>query len=66
MKKKYTMEEIKKMFDEAQVKTIEELNKDFEDSDSKSKEGQDLYFMLHNIMVTSLLRKNLFGNEKGE
>lgn len=66
MKKKYTMEQFKEMFDEAQEKTIEELRKDFEESDAKKDNGKDILFMLHNIMVTATLRKYLFNKEEGE
>lgn len=66
MKKEYTMEQFKEMFNEAQAKTIDELNKDFEESNAKKDGGQDVMFMLHNIMVTATLRKHLFEKEKGE
>ena len=65
--KKYTMEEFQEKFLEAQAKTMEEYEK-------KSKEalGEDLDFTtkmvdtMRNMMLFSMLYKNLFKDEEGE
>lgn len=63
MEKKYTMKQFIEMFDKAQVKTIEELNDDFQKSNANKENGQEVMFMLHNMMVTAALRRNIFKKE---
>ena len=57
--KKYTMEEFKEMYEEAVVKTIEELDKDFKEA-SNGDSMQMVAFSLQNLMVIATLKKNIF------
>ena len=66
MTKKYTMEELRKIYDDAERKTMEELSKSFKESlNDEDDNMQELVFGLQNVVVLATLRKYLFkGDEK--
>lgn len=65
MKKKYTIEEFKEMFVEAQARTLAKMLKDMKEADTKGEMGEMGYisFNLHNMMCMSQLYKELFKVE---
>ena len=69
MKKKYTMEEFKKMFADASIKAQEELDRKVDESVEEgkiSKEDADKMKMsnlLHNLMYNMELASALFGDK---
>ena len=66
MKKKYTMEEFKEMFDDAVKQSLEKLDADFEKSSKeKGKDNQlgSFFFTLQNTMAYGELRHKLFGDK---
>lgn len=65
MKKKYTMDEFEKIYDEAMFKTIEELSKDLvEHAGEKINGMQQLTFTMQNTMAMAELKKQIF--KKGD
>lgn len=67
MKKKYTMEEFKKMFEEAEAKVIEEFDEHLEEVQKKKgmEKGLPGFAMqLQNMMIIAMLEHHLFEKEK--
>ena len=63
MKKKYTMEQFEEMYDNAVMKTMEKLDKDFQEESKIDGIGM-VAFSLQNMLAMIELKKELF--EKGE
>lgn len=70
MKKKYTIEEFKEMFDDAVKLSLKEICKDFKKAIEEKKESLDgseeLLFAMQNGFAYAALRKNLFGGKSNE
>lgn len=68
MKKKYTMEELKEMFDKAVSETIEELEKELEEAQKKLNKQMNpagrMAYTMQNLMVMGTLRNRIFKEEK--
>jgi len=61
MKKKYTMEEFEKMFDDAEIKALEKLDKQLEDVAKNELDGMKKFgFTMQNMMAILELKKQLF------
>lgn len=65
--KKYTMQEFKKMFCDASVKAIEELDEEMkktvEEKDKKFDPAIGLIFTMHNMATIAKLKEILFEKE---
>lgn len=70
MKKKYTIEEFKEMFDNAMKLSLEETKKDFKDAANDCGHPVDaleeMAFTMQNAMAYASLRKQLFGGKTNE
>lgn len=69
MKKKYTIEEFKKMYEKAEKETIVELGEEFSkiiEKNSADSMGFEthLAFMMQNTLCLSILESKLFEEEK--
>ena len=62
MKKKYTMEQFEEMFEEAVVRTIDKLLKEFKENAKEEIKNpmMELAFSMQNTMVLAELHKELF------
>ena len=70
MKKKYTIEEFKKMFDKAVGLALKETTKDFKEAVEKNNETvkplEELAFTMQNGLAYAALRIQLFGGKSNE
>lgn len=70
MKKKYSIEEFKEMFDKAMKLALEETKKDFKEASNNCGHPvdalQEMAFTMQNAMAYAALRKNLFGGKENE
>lgn len=68
MENKYTIEEFKKMFTKAQIKTLKDLEEERIETQKKMGNEDDvliqIIFTMQNSMVMAMLYRNLF--EEGE
>lgn len=67
MKKKYTMEEFKEMFNEAMIKAIENLDKKMKEAQKETgrESGMmDFMFSMQNMIAMTKLKKFLFEEDK--
>ena len=68
MKKKYTMEEFEKMFDDAEAAALNKMDKDFENAIKGSEKEFDsmnkFTFTMQNVMAIVELKKQLFKTEE--
>lgn len=60
MKKKYTMEDFFEIFQEAEVKTLEKIAKDFKEAGKDENPMTSMLFNLQNVMVMTELKKEIF------
>lgn len=62
MKKKYTMEQFEEMFEEAVVRTIDKLLKEFKENAKEEMKNpmMEFAFSMQNTMVLAELHKELF------
>ena len=66
MKKKYTMQEIKEMFDIAKIKVLDKMDKDFEEK-SEVKDGMAKFaWSMQNMIVLIELEHAMFGDDKND
>lgn len=67
MKKRYTIEQFKELFEKAEKETLEELEAEFTKSQEElngDSRMESFMFALQNKMVTTTLKHNLFEGEE--